>query len=92
MVKPFDDPSSPTGTDNTYIQISERERGREYCGQHGRHHGRHHGRGRENGRGPNQRHLNQHHHAVGFWDRSMSKVRAHVIEMWLKTGKKFERV
>ncbi|KAK8026047.1 MNNG and nitrosoguanidine resistance protein [Apiospora arundinis] len=85
MVKPFDDPSSPTGTDNTYIQISERERGREYCGQHGRHHGRHHGRGRENGRGPNQRHLNQHHHAVGFWDRSMSKVRAHVIEMWLKT-------
>ncbi|KAK6824765.1 MNNG and nitrosoguanidine resistance protein [Apiospora arundinis] len=85
MVKPFDDPSSPTGTDNTYIQISERERGREYCGQHGRHHGRHYGRGRENGRGPNQRHLNQHHHAVGFWDRSMSKVRAHVIEMWLKT-------
>ncbi|KAK7981024.1 hypothetical protein PG989_013481 [Apiospora arundinis] len=85
MVKPYDDPSSPTGTDNTYIQISERERGREYCGQHGRHHGRHHGRGRESGRGPNQRHLNQHHHAVGFWDRSMSKVRAHVIEMWLKT-------
>ncbi|KAK8129843.1 MNNG and nitrosoguanidine resistance protein [Apiospora kogelbergensis] len=85
MAKPGSDPTSPTGSDTTYIQISERERGREYCGQHGRHHGRHHGRGRENGRGPNQRHLNQHHHAVGFWDRSMSKVRAHVIQMWLKT-------
>ncbi|TDZ10341.1 Nitrosoguanidine resistance protein SNG1 [Colletotrichum sidae] len=30
-------------------------------------------------------HHRQPHHAVGFWDPSMRKVRAHVIRLWLQT-------
>lgn len=96
MAKPGSDLPSPISSEITYVFNSDREAGREYGHTHHHHRHQHHGkfhsklhgghRGREHGRGPNQRHLNQHHHSVGFWDRSMSKVRAHVIQMWLKTG------
>ncbi|KAK8038806.1 MNNG and nitrosoguanidine resistance protein [Apiospora rasikravindrae] len=92
MVKPGSDAPSPVLSETTFVISSDPDAGREYGQhQHQHHHGRLHSKlhgrhhGRERGRGPNQRHLNQHHHSVGFWDRSMSKVRAHVIEMWLKT-------
>ncbi|KAK8134347.1 MNNG and nitrosoguanidine resistance protein [Apiospora sp. TS-2023a] len=96
MAKPGSDLSSPISSEATYIFSTDQEAGRRYGHVHHHHHdtgrklhsrlGGHVGhRGRAPGRGPNQRHLNQHHHAVGFWDRSMSKVRAHVIQMWLKT-------